>query len=333
MSAPIFLPPSLRLDPARLALIGAGPLARAVARVALQAGGTKARVWTRRPEGATALAGEVPGLEAAPSPEAALDGAGTVLFAVPAGELAEAAESIAPHALPDMVAIVASRGVTSGFTLPHTHVRTTTCLRKIGVLGGPLHARELEAGRRVNAVIAYRFPEVLDRLNALTAGSPIFFHPSSDLIGVEVAGAIANVAALAAGVAIGLELGDTARGVLLARGVVESRRLGVRLGALAETFSGLAGLGELIPRSVTSVDRHVAVGRALAAKTPLSEALASAGGHVEGLETAREALARATVFRLELPLVTAVVEIAEGRADPREAIESVLARPLPLDRA
>jgi glycerol-3-phosphate dehydrogenase (NAD(P)+) len=167
----------------------------------------------------------------------------------------------------------------------------------------------------------------------LTEGAPVAFHPTRDIVGVEVAGAVANVASLAAGMAEGLGLGDTARGVLIARGIIESRYLGVALGASSETFTGLAGLGELIPSSVTSTDRHIEVGRMLADGARVDDALARVDGHVEGILTAQEAVGRARALNLELPLIGAVHDVISSARAARSALEDILARPLPLDRS
>lgn len=325
-----FTAPEPRLDRGALALLGAGPLARATARILL-IGGTQVRVWARRPEARRELEAQVPGLHGFERVEDALAGAGTLFVAVPAGEIADLAERVAPHVLPDQVVLLASRGVSAGFTLPHEHIRAQTCLRKIAVFGGPLHARELEAGRRINVVIGSRYAEARDRVAQLTQGAPVAFHPTRDIVGVEVAGAIANVASLAAGMAEALGLGDTARGVLLARGIIEARQLGVALGASAETFTGLAGLGELIPRSVTSMDRHLELGRLLGEGASRDEALGRVDGHVEAVVTAEEGFACARERGLELPLLAAVAFVLAGEVEPRAALERILTEPLPLD--
>lgn len=327
-----FVVPEPRLDLSLLTLVGAGPLARSVARI-LRIAGVGVRVWARRPEAARDLAGQVEGVESFERLEDAVAGAATLFLAVPAGDLADVAESLAPHVFPDQVLIIASRGVSKGFKLSHEHFRERTCLRKIAVLGGPLHARELDAGRSINVVIGSRYGEARERVAHLTEGAPVAFHPTRDIVGVEVAGAVANVASLAAGMAEGLGLGDTARGVLIARGIIESRYLGVALGASSETFTGLAGLGELIPSSVTSTDRHIEVGRMLADGARVDDALARVDGHVEGILTAQEAVGRARALNLELPLIGAVHDVISSARAARSALEDILARPLPLDRS
>ncbi|MCB9650836.1 MAG: NAD(P)-binding domain-containing protein [Deltaproteobacteria bacterium] len=314
----------------RMTLVGAGPLARAIGRI-LARGPTEVHLWARGQAARDAIRAEVPELNVHHELEAALEGAHVVLLAVPADQLTEAAERYGEHALGDHVVLTAARGVGPNFTLPHEMIRKKTCVRQIGILGGPIHARELATGRSINAVLATRFPRVLEMVRRLVSGAPVALHASKDIVGVQVAGAVSNVASLAAGMCDALELGDTARGVLLTHGLVDARKIGMALGATEATFGGLAGLGELIPRHVTSMDRHLDVGAAVAKGASLQEALQQAQGHVEGVVTAMEAMALADARGIELGLVRAVAQVLQGEASPREALEAVLHHSLDLD--
>ncbi|MBK6685653.1 MAG: NAD(P)-binding domain-containing protein [Deltaproteobacteria bacterium] len=314
----------------KMAVIGGGPMGRAIGRI-LGKLSTPVSIWARRPELRERLRAELPGVEVPAELKAAVEGADLVMFAVPANELELAAKHYGEFATGDQIVLSATRGVGPGFVLPHELIRKQTCIRKIGVLGGPLHARELALGRQINLVVASRFPEVIESVRALIAGAPVALSSSRDVLGVEVAGAIANVASLAAGMSEGLELSDTARGVLLTHGLADAKRLGVALGADEVTFAGLAGVGELIPRNVTSMDRHLEVGRRLAKGETLPSALSAVEGHVEGVATAKAAVERATVLRLKLPLVAAVASVLDQQASPKEALEAVLHLGLELE--
>ena len=315
------------LDPHRMTIIGAGRLARATAQLISDA---HLVVYTRRPH--ENAEGFPPSTEFCHNIADSIYRARAILLAVPTHALDAVTGELGPHILPDQIVLVASRGVTAGFKLPSEHVRKSTCIRKLGVLGGPLHVQELEAGRRMNAVIASRFSEVVDVVRTYTRQGAVSFQSTDDIIGVQIAGAIANVACIAAGMAEALELGDTARGVLQARGIVEARPIGIRLGANSDTFSGLAGLGELIPRAVTSMERHIELGRCLGRGLNLDAALQRVAGHVEGVQTAREAAQWAKTRQLELPLIRAVQEVLDGNDSPRQQLEQVLAEPLELKR-
>ena len=313
----------------RLAVIGGGRMARALGLVLSQTS-AEVHLYARSAERRRALASELRGVHVDNELGLAVDGAQTIFFAVPAEDLTAAADAYGPYAQGDHVVMTACRGVGDDFVLPHDMIRSKTCVRKIGILGGPIHARELTSGRRINAVMASRYSEVIDTARALTNGSPVTIHGTNDIVGVQVAGAIANVASLAAGMAEALDLSATARGVLLAHGLVDAKRLGTRLGAEERTFFGLTGVGELIPRQVTSMDRHLAVGRQLAQGRPLADALDEAEGPVEGVVTAEMAVRQGAALKLSLPLVEAVHRVLTGQAQANEALESVLHRSLDL---
>lgn len=315
--------------PFRFAILGGGPLARALGRI-LGRGPGEVHLWARNPDARERLRQEVPGIDIHHDMGEALDGASVVFLAIPAGHLLEVAEAYGEHARGDHVVLTGSRGVGEGFMLPHEMIRAKTCVRKIGILGGPIHARELATGRQINAILASKFPRVIEAVRKLTHGSPVSLHGSKDIVGVQVSGAISNVGSLAAGMADALDLGDTARGVLLTHGLLDAKRLGLALGASADTFAGLAGLGELIPRHVTSMDRHLELGAKLAQGQSAEEAVASTEGHVEGVQTAREATKLAEAKGVSLSLVRAVTQILDGSARPREALESVLHQSLDL---
>lgn len=316
--------------PLKLCLVGGGPLSMAIGRI-LEGGPGDVHVWARSEAARERLREALSQTQVHHELDVALEGSNVVILAVPADQLLEVSERYGAHATGDQVVLTAARGVGPGFMLPIEMIRARSCVRKIGVLGGPIHARELATGRQINAVLASRFPEVVESVRALVGRAPIALHASRDVVGVQVAGAISNVASLAAGMADALGLGDTARGVLLTHGLIDAKKIAVALGGSEQTFGGLAGLGELIPRHVTSMDRHVEVGARLAEGKSVDEALATVDGHVEGLVTAKEAMALAADRGLELTLVRAVQEILTGDAAPREALEAVLRRSLDLD--
>lgn len=315
-----------------LTLIGAGRMAQAVARIMTKAGVT-VQLYARTEEARAEMTKAVEGLVVHESLGDAVAASTVMFIAVPADELPDAANAYGEFARGDHVVLTPTRGVGDGFTLPHEMIRAKTCVRKIGYVGGPLHARELASGRQLNLVLASRYSEVIDAIRGLTKGTPVAVHRSKDVVGVQVAGAISNVASIASGMAVELDLGDTANGILLAHGLVDATRIGCALGGAPTTFSGLAGIGELLPRHVTSMDRHTDVGRALARGEKLDTALATAKLHVEGIKTANEAVALAEDRGIELSLVKAVHDVMHGKAAAQQALEAVLHRSLDLDRA
>lgn len=317
--------------PTRAAVLGAGRLGQAVAGI-LGAAGVETRLWSRNGASASRVAKKAKGVKAVKTVEAACTDVELVVLAVTAGALREVVAAYGDTARGDHLVLHATRGVEEGFVLPHEIIREETCVRKIGVLGGPLHAGELTSGRALAVVLASRFDEVPAAIRAITDGSPIRVHPSRDVVGVEVAGIISNVTALATGMAGAVGLGETARGVLLTRGLQEASLVGLALGAAPETFAGLAGVGDLIPRKVSSTERHHQVGAAVAEGVPLEEALTQAGGEVEGVVSAEAAVELAAHRGLKLPLVTATHAILHGQAEASAALETVLSLDFDLGR-
>jgi len=305
-----------------IALLGSGPLAEAVLRVGLDRD-VEFRAFG---PGAERLPGPV---RVSSSLQEAVDGARLVMFAGATSELAETARAFGEHAQPDQVALVPARGVREGFELPITTIRKLTCLRKIGIIGGPLHVREIDAEHHVNAVMATRFPEVWDLADQLVDAERVTLHRSSDVIGVQVAGVYSHVASLLAGMARGLEVGETARGILLAQSLSEARSLGVALGADDRTFASVAGLGELIPRPSGGSDRHLEVGHRLGRGASVRDAVANIEGEVEGIGAASEAVTIAKRLGLTVAVAETVVAVVEGGRAPKDAIEALLRRPLP----
>jgi len=317
------------------AILGGGMLGRAVAGIMEKS--VDARLWARRPEVREELAPTLPQTTLVDSLADATRGAAVVFFAVPASAVREVAALYGDVATGDQIVVHAVRGICpgEGFGLVHSVIREETCVRKIGVLGGPLYAPELFSGRHgearpLAAVLASRYDEPFELIRAVTASTAVRVQPSRDVIGTEIAGAISNVSALAVGMAEALDLGETARGVLLTAGLGEAARLGLALGAQAKTFAGLAGIGDLIPRKVASTARHHKVGAALAKGASLDEALEGLRGEVEGINSASAVLLEAARRDVELPLVSAVDAVCHGRQTADAAIESVLARDLDL---
>jgi glycerol-3-phosphate dehydrogenase (NAD(P)+) len=315
----------------RIAVFGGGVMGRAVGRV-LALNGAEVRLWARRAEARAALQEELSHAVICETIEETCKDAGLIFFAVPASAITEVAATYGKYAQGDHTVIHAARGIGEGFVLPHQMIRRETCAKRIGVIGGPLHIQDIAAGRPLAMVVASRFDESAEVVKQLVQGTPVRVHPSRDIVGVEIAGAISNVSALAVGMCEELQLGDTARGILLTHGLSEAAKLGAAFGALPATFAGLAGVGDLIPRRVTSTNRHHEVGRRLAEGQSLEAALQGLPGVVEGVITAKEASREGKRRNIQLPLVSAMASIIEGTAKPKDALESVLQVDLDLGR-
>lgn len=201
------------------------------------------------------------------------------------------------------------------------------------VLSGPSFALEVARGQPTALVVASESAELAaTTVDALHADS-LRVYTSSDVVGVEVGGALKNVLAIAAGMLDGLAAagapgapGLNARAALVTRGLAEMTRLGLALGARAETFMGLSGLGDLVLTATGDLSRNRKVGLLLAQGLALPEALAQLGHVAEGVYTARTVSDRAATLGVEMPITRAVVEVLEGRLQPREAMALLMSR-------
>jgi glycerol-3-phosphate dehydrogenase (NAD(P)+) len=151
-------------------------------------------------------------------------------------------------------------------------------------------------------------------------------YANDDIVGVEVGGAVKNVLAIATGLCDGLNLGLNARAALITRGLVEMTRLGVGLGAKAETFMGLSGLGDLVLTATGDLSRNRQVGLALARGQTLQQAVASLGHVAEGVYCARTVVQRAGSLGVEMPIAQAVVALLDGQIQPAEAVALLMGR-------
>jgi len=246
------------------------------------------------------------GVAAAHIEKAPLEGAELVVVAVPSRSFAEVIRGL-PADGPVL-------SLTKGLD-PETGNRLSTLLsdRPTAVLSGPNFAEEIGSGLPAAAVIASEDDELAERLQQEINSLIFRVYVNQDVVGVELCAAAKNVIALAAGGVDGLELGDNAKTAIITRGLAEMARLGEACGARAETFAGLAGMGDLI---VTCWSRHGRNRRAgeLIARGASPEAAADEIGTVEGLTTAPVLRELAGRLGIELPITNAVCEILDGRS-------------------
>jgi glycerol-3-phosphate dehydrogenase (NAD(P)+) len=195
-----------------------------------------------------------------------------------------------------------------------------------GVLSGPSFALEVARGQPTALVAASSDAELVAQAVAALHGTTLRVYASDDAVGVEVGGAVKNVLAIATGIADALALGFNARAALVTRGLAEMTRLGVALGARAETFMGLSGLGDLVLTATGDLSRNRQVGLALGRGEKLAQILARLGHVAEGVPTAPMVLARAAPLQVEMPLCEAVTQVLSGQLTPQQALERLMTR-------
>lgn len=195
-----------------------------------------------------------------------------------------------------------------------------------GVLSGPSFAQEVARGQPTALVGASESAQLRAQMVAAFHSERLRVYENSDVIGVEVGGAVKNVLAIATGLCDGLALGLNARAALITRGLAEMTRLGVALGAQAETFMGLSGLGDLVLTATGDLSRNRKVGLLLAQGQNLQQATASLGHVAEGARCAAAVLSRAQSLGVDMPITQGVVALLAGRIDANQAVQLLMAR-------
>jgi glycerol-3-phosphate dehydrogenase (NAD(P)+) len=198
----------------------------------------------------------------------------------------------------------------------------------VAVLSGPNLARELEQGLPAASTLASHDSELSLWLQQHLSGEGLRLYRNQDPIGTEAAGALKNVMAIAAGICDGLALGANAKASLLCRGLAEIGRVVAGLGGQSATLYGLAGLGDLLATANSPLSRNYRFGLLLAQGLPTATALQQIGATVEGVHTARAALALATRQGWHLPICEQVLALIEGRIEPRQAVQALMGRQL-----
>ena len=210
--------------------------------------------------------------------------------------------------------------------LGHEIARALNVSSSVGVLSGPSFAIEVARGQPTALVAASNDDLLCEQAVEALHSDSLRVYTSNDPIGVEVGGAVKNVLAIATGIADGMALGLNARAALITRGLAEMTRLGVALGARAETFMGLSGLGDLVLTATGDLSRNRTVGRLLAEGLSLPTILADLGHVAEGVGTAPMVLRRAQALGVEMPITQAVVQVLEGSTTPAQALEQLMGR-------
>lgn len=217
-------------------------------------------------------------------------------------------------------------GVDGVGLMPHEVCAQVAPQLTAGALSGPSFAQEVAHGQPTLLVAASRQPTVRQALLQAFHTNALRLYANEDIVGVEVGGAVKNVMAIAAGLCDGLHLGLNARAALLTRGLAEMTRLGVALGAKAETFMGLSGLGDLMLTATGDLSRNRKVGLLLAQGLTLAQAVESLGHVAEGVYSARTVVQRAQAAGVEMPIAATVVDLLDGALSPQDAVQRLMGR-------
>ena len=205
------------------------------------------------------------------------------------------------------------------------HAQVAPRLR-VGALSGPSFALEVACAQPTALVAASEYAGVRDALVAAFHSPSLRVYANDDLVGVEVGGAVKNVLAIATGLCDGLNLGLNARAALITRGLSEMTRLGLALGARADTFMGLSGLGDLVLTATGDLSRNRKVGQLLAQGMSLQQAVDSLGHVAEGVYSARTVVQRARSLGVDMPISEGVVALLDGQLQPAQAVAALMGR-------
>jgi glycerol-3-phosphate dehydrogenase (NAD(P)+) len=268
------------------------------------------------------------GLRVASDLREALSGAGLIVAAVPSHGTRAVLRAAAPHVRVGTMVVSATKGLEQ-----HTLFRISEIIEqelagvRIGVLSGPSFASEMARALPTAVSIASRDGGVVDAVQANFRATHFRLYGTTDVVGVEIGGALKNVIAIAAGLAEGLGLGHNAQAGLITRGLAEITRLACAAGAQRETLAGLAGLGDLVLTCTGALSRNRHVGLELARGRSLPDVLASMKMVAEGVRTTEAALALAARYGVEMPIAAQVAELLAGRKDARTALYDLMVRP------
>jgi glycerol-3-phosphate dehydrogenase (NAD(P)+) len=329
------------------------PLSRSVAVLGAGSWGTALAVQLARADGATVLWGRDPqslramgtarvnahylptarfpdNLAVEPDLARAVQGNRDLLVCVPSHSFRQVITGIAPHLSPASRVAWASKGFEqSTGKLPHEIARELLGERvPLAVLSGPTFAREVAAGLPTAMTVASADGDFATELAARISDQRFRAYTSTDMTGVEVGGAVKNVLAIAAGISDGLKFGANARIAVINRGLAEMTRLGVALGARAETFMGLSGMGDLVLTCTDDQSRNRRVGLLIAGGKSAAEAAGEIGFVCEGIFAAQSVWEVAMRLGVDMPICTQVHRILYEGVAPAEAVTTLMSRTL-----
>jgi len=257
----------------------------------------------------------------------AAEAADIFVFALPSKSLNIIPELFAKHFTAGQIIVSVSKGfdeATQTRICQYLQEQAPSCA--IVALTGPSHAEEVIKGIPTAVVAASCDEKAAETVQNIFSTETFRVYTSTDVIGVELGGALKNVIALAAGCSDGLGLGDNTKAALITRGIAEITRLGVAMGAKEQTFGGLSGIGDLIVTCTSQHSRNWRAGYLLAKGKNLSDVLSEIGMVVEGAATAETALQLARKFNVEMPIVEEINKVLFQNKSPAEAVKDLMLR-------
>jgi glycerol-3-phosphate dehydrogenase (NAD(P)+) len=326
----------------RIAVIGAGSWGMAIARH-LDRKGERVTLWAYDPQEYRTLIDtrgnerRLPGIRlsdrilVSDGLTASCSGVDWWVLAVPSQYLRSVLARIPANIRPAAGLVNLAKGVETGTLLRMSEMIgqvTGASAKQICTLSGPSHAEEVVLDMPTTVVAAGTDTEFIARAQTLFSGANLRVYTSNDLVGVELGGSIKNVIALASGIVDGLGFGDNTKGALITRGLAEITRLGLAMGAKAETFAGLSGMGDLVATCTSRHSRNRSVGERIGRGETLANILNSMSMVAEGVETTRSVFALADRLKVEMPITGEVYRVLFEQRSPAEALAQLMGRTL-----
>ena len=328
----------------RIAVLGSGAWGTAIALTLARRGGHAITLWSHSLEEARTIQAArentlfLPGF---PLPDAItvtselgpVGEAEILVSVIPSEFLRPTLRRLLPAIHDGQIVVSLTKGVEDGTFLRMTEVIASTLAEAglalpVGAFSGPSFALEVAQGQPTAVTVAFADEAIAARVQQDFSSETLRLYTSTDVVGVELGGALKNVVAIAAGVAAGMGLGYNSAAGLITRGIAEITRLAVACGGRRETLAGLSGVGDLVLTCTGSLSRNRTVGQALGEGRKLPEILASLGGKVaEGVRTTHAALGLARRHGIEMPITEQMELILNEGKDPREAIRELMLRP------
>ncbi|MCL1869646.1 MAG: NAD(P)-dependent glycerol-3-phosphate dehydrogenase [Promicromonosporaceae bacterium] len=326
---------------AHVAVLGAGAWGTTFAKVLADAG-REVRLWSREEAVAASINEQhrneqfLPGIDlpaavtGTSDPAAALSGADIVVVAIPSQVARTALAPLAPLVEPHALVVSLMKGV----ELSTDRLMSEVVGEALGVpddrivvVSGPNLAKEIAVEQPTATVVASTNEDAARTVAAACGNAYFRPYTNDDVVGIELCGAVKNVIALAVGIAQGMGYGWNTAATLINRGLVEMTRLGVAVGARAETFAGLAGMGDLVATCASPLSRNHTVGSHLGKGLTLEQAIAATGGTAEGVKSSQSVLELATKHGVEMPITAGVVAVVTGQIPVAELGPMLLSRP------
>ncbi len=322
----------------KIAVIGGGSWGTALA-VSLSTAGHTIKLWdidkshldelTENRENIRYLPGiKFPDkLKISSSVEEAADGTDIILFSAPAQHFRSALDGAIPYLKPEMILVNVAKGIEQKSLKRMSEIAFDKLPdARYVVVSGPSHAEEVGLGLPTTVVAASDDLALAETIQDVFMSERLRVYTNSDMIGVELGGALKNIIALGAGVSDGMGYGDNAKAALMTRGITEIARLGLKLGANLSTFSGLTGIGDLIVTCTSMHSRNRRCGILIGEGMGPSEATKKVGMVVEGIYTTEAAYQLAQQVGVEMPITEQIYQVINEKIDAREAVKSLMGR-------